>query len=61
VSDGEREVLTPAEVTRVLRIGSRTLSRWEKDGKIKPAYLTPGGHRRYYADEVEALKAQAKP
>jgi excisionase family DNA binding protein len=59
VSDGEREVLTPAEVTRVLRIGSRTLSRWVKDGKIAPAYLTPGRQRRYWADEVAALAREA--
>jgi excisionase family DNA binding protein len=55
VSDGEREVLTPAEVARMLRVNSKTVGRWEKDRKLTPAYRTPGGHRRYYADEIEAL------
>jgi len=52
--------------THLLRIGAladryglspETLRVWEREGRIPPAYRTPGGHRRYGAAQVEAIEA----
>jgi len=52
--DLDVELLTPREVAAVLRVDQKTLLRWEKAGKIR-ACRTPGGHRRYYADDVRSI------
>lgn len=48
-------LLTPAEVARKFGVDVRTLTRWAKAGKLT-SIRTLGGHRRYFADEVEALR-----
>ena len=48
------ELLTPAEVAEVFRVDPKTVTRWAKAGKIR-AIKTMGGHRRYYAAEVDRL------
>jgi excisionase family DNA binding protein len=48
------EIMTPAEVARALRVDPKTVTRWANQGKI-PFALTPGGHRRFRADDVEAF------
>lgn len=51
----EREgLLTPAEVAGLFRVDPKTVARWAKAGKLSPI-RTPGGHRRFYASQVEAL------
>lgn len=46
--------LTPGEVAKIFGVDTTTHRRWSNDGKIK-YFRTMGGHRRYYADEVEKL------
>ena len=48
------DLLTPAEVAEVFRVDPKTVTRWAKAGKIR-AVKTVGGHRRYYAAEVDRL------
>ena len=48
------EFMTPGEVARRFRVDAKTVTRWAKDGKIK-SFRTPGGHRRFYAAEIESL------
>lgn len=48
------ELLTPAEVGARFRVSSKTIGRWEKDGKLT-AVRTIGGHRRYFAEQASAL------
>ena len=43
-----------AEAARVLRVSTKTVSRWAKDGKI-PHVVTLGGHRRFPARAVYDL------
>jgi len=50
------EMLTPGEVARIYRVDPKTVNRWAASGRL--TYVrTLGGHRRYYAAEVQALLA----
>lgn len=48
------ELLTPEEVSRLFRVDPRTVARWAKQRKLR-AIRTLGGHRRFFAAEVNAL------
>jgi excisionase family DNA binding protein len=50
----ERPLLTPAEVAFRFRVDPKTVRRWGREGRLA-SIRTPGGHRRYYEDEVDAL------
>ena len=52
----DAELITPGEVCRRLGIDLRSLARWADAGKITVASRTQGNHRRYRADDVEALR-----
>lgn len=47
-------LLTPGEVAALFRVDPKTVTRWAQQGKLS-AVRTLGGHRRYRADEVQAL------
>lgn len=47
-------LLTPSEVAALFRVDVKTVARWAKARKL-PHIMTPGGHRRYPADQIEAL------
>lgn len=38
---------TIGEASKVLGVSISTLRRWEKEGRLQPDEITPGGHRRY--------------
>ena len=46
------KMLSVQEVCGRLDISVSTLRRWDKEGKLK-SVRTDGGHRRYYAEDVE--------
>ena len=46
---------TPAEVAAMFRVDAKTVTRWAKAGKLT-SVRTIGGHRRYFAAEVHALR-----
>ncbi|MER7126689.1 BldC family transcriptional regulator [Micrococcus luteus] len=48
------QVLTPGEVAQKFRVDVKTVGRWAKEGRI-PSFRTPGGHRRFHTDAIEAL------
>lgn len=50
----EPQLLTPAEVATLFRVDPKTVTRWQKQGKLD-AIRTLGGHRRYRRDQVEEL------
>ena len=40
-------LVTIGEASKVLGVSITTLRRWEKEGRLQPDEITPGGHRRY--------------
>ena len=49
-------MLTPAEVAEMFKVDPKTVTRWARAGKLETV-RTPGGHRRYRASQVLALRA----
>ncbi|GAA0979099.1 hypothetical protein GCM10009551_018430 [Nocardiopsis tropica] len=47
-------LLTPAEVARLFRVDPKTVTRWEKDGRLA-SVKTLGGHRRYPQTQINTL------
>lgn len=45
---------TPAEVATLFRVDVRSVRRWAVAGKLAH-FRTPGGARRYYADEIDRM------
>ena len=53
------ELLTPSEVAALFRVNPKTVTRWARAGRI--SYIkTLGGHRRFRADEIHKLVAEAR-
>lgn len=48
------ELLKPAEVALAFRVDPKTVVRWANAGRL-PSVRTPGGHRRFFRADVEAL------
>ena len=57
VSVDERELMSPGEVARRFRVTPKTVGRWAASGRLTET-RTAGGHRRFFAAEVEALAAE---
>lgn len=56
-ADEAKEFLTPAEAALRLQVDPKTVRRCEVTGQLAPV-RTLGGHRRYRATEVEALRVK---
>jgi excisionase family DNA binding protein len=48
----ERRLLTTSELADALSLSLKSIQRYLRDGKITPAYTTPGGHHRWDLDDV---------
>jgi excisionase family DNA binding protein len=48
------ELMTPGEVAKVFRVEPKTVSRWDKEGKLS-SIRTPGGHRRFRSEHIREL------
>jgi excisionase family DNA binding protein len=53
------EIMTVREVARLFRVNPKTVSRWERAGRLR-AFKTLGGHRRFRRGEVERAIAEAR-
>lgn len=49
-----KELMTPTEVGKVLRIDPKTVTRWVTLGRLR-GIKTPGGQIRLYADDIRAI------
>ena len=47
--------LSIGEAAVALGVAVSTLRRWESEGRLKPDYRTPGGHRRYAWTTIRSL------
>lgn len=59
VSDSPNQWLSLSEAAEQLGIHSTTLRRWADNGDI-PVMLTPGGHRRFAVQDLEAFAARQR-
>jgi excisionase family DNA binding protein len=50
------DLLTPREVAGMLGVRTTTIGRWARIGTLTPVVRTPGGHRRYRREDVEAFR-----
>lgn len=51
---GIAKKITPREASAMFGVSTKTLARWDAEGKIR-SLRTPGGHRRYYLTEVAQM------
>lgn len=54
---GEATYLSLSAASKLLGVHSTTLRRWADAGAV-PVYITPGGHRRFARQDIEALAAR---
>lgn len=53
------DVLPIGAVARRLGVSVDTVREWEKDKKIPASFRTPGNQRRWFANDIEALRGVA--
>ena len=53
------QLLRTADVAALFQVSERTVSEWARRGRI-PSVRTPGGHRRYPAEEIRQLLADTE-
>lgn len=53
------QLLRTVDVAHLFQVSERTVSEWARQGRI-PSVRTPGGHRRYPADQVRHLLEAAE-
>ena len=47
-------------VTKILGVTAQTLRNWDKEGKLKPAYIKSNGYRYYSEDSILAYTQERK-
>lgn len=47
-------LIPPAQVASLFNVDPKTVTRWAKAGKIA-SIKTPGGHRRFWSEDVRKL------
>ena len=47
-------------VTKILGVTAQTLRNWDKDGKLKPAYIKSNGYRYYSEDSILSYTQERK-
>ena len=55
-----RQVLRPAQVAELFGVTDITVNKWAYDGLI-PSFRTPGGQRRFWADEIDDHIEASRP
>ncbi|MBI2859942.1 MAG: MerR family transcriptional regulator [Chloroflexi bacterium] len=50
----QEPLVSISEASRILGVSEAALRQWTDEGKIK-AFVTPGGHRRYYPADLKKL------
>ncbi|TQN27741.1 excisionase family DNA binding protein [Haloactinospora alba] len=50
-------LLRPGDVAEAFGVTTSTINTWVRQGHLTPVVVTPGGHRRFLPDDVQALRA----
>ena len=53
------QLLRTSDVATLFQVSERTVSDWARRGRI-PSVRTPGGHRRYPAEEIQRILEAAE-
>ena len=54
VSEPERQWMSLGAACRILQVNEATLRRWSDRGLVR-AFRTPGGHRRFFREDINTL------
>ena len=54
-------LLTLSEASKILGVHPRTISRWQREGKVTLVFLPVGNRPRITQDEVSRLMQQTRP
>jgi excisionase family DNA binding protein len=57
---GEADWLTLGQAARYLGVAQTTIRKWSDQGRV-PAFYTPGGHRRFRRNDLEAFIDRSGP
>ena len=53
-SEVSERLLRTCDVALLFQVSERTVSEWARKGRV-PSVRTPGGHRRYPAEQIRQL------
>ncbi len=53
----DKKIISIKKAAKILGVDIQTLRRWDATGKLKPDFTSPGGHRRYNQEVIEALSS----
>jgi excisionase family DNA binding protein len=53
------DLMKPAEVAVLFGVGTKTVARWARTGRV-PTVRTLGGHFRFRREDIEALVSEAQ-
>ena len=57
---GEPDWLTLGQAARYLGVAQSTIRKWSDSGRVR-AFKTPGRHRRYRRDDLDAFLQRSAP
>jgi excisionase family DNA binding protein len=53
------ELIGSSEAARLLGVSQQTLNRAVRNGSVRPAAVTPGGHRRFASSAIAESRREA--
>jgi excisionase family DNA binding protein len=53
------ELIGSSEAARILGVSQQTLNRAVRNGSVRPAVVTPGGHRRFTSSDIAESRRDA--
>jgi excisionase family DNA binding protein len=53
------ELIGSSEAARLLGVSQQTLNRAVRNGTVRPAVVTPGGHRRFTSSDIADSRREA--
>ena len=58
-SERGEELIGSSEAARQLGVSQQTLNRAVRNGSVRPAVVTPGGHRRFATSDIAESRREA--